>query len=255
MSQSLETCDEGNYQFLPGIEPYSCGVRAADGYEILRCTLLNPLPWQDGLEAARSFIEGTMGRPISALCGVELRSPAPFTRQGFLDFNDGYCDLIEEWDLLVRGQNPIARTNVAPAWATPMAPSLYAFSYTMPVHEETRATFVVAGAGELRGGPMLTAQVIRPNDRTVGGLREKAAYVMGAMSRRLEGLGFTWDDVTATSVYTCCAMDAVLGPEVMDVIGAAVRHGLRHYYARPPIDALDYEMDCRGVLQELILEN
>jgi hypothetical protein len=35
--------------------------------------------------------------------------------------------------------------------------------------------------------------------------------------------------------------------------GAAGRHGIRWHYARPPVVDVEYEMDVRGVHQELIL--
>src|SRR6266852_8929075 len=39
--------------------------------------------------------------------------------------------LLTEWKLLVDGENPIARTNVAPLVGAPSEPSLYAFAYTI----------------------------------------------------------------------------------------------------------------------------
>lgn len=76
---------------------------------------------------------------------------------------------------------------------------------------------------------------------------------MKAIARRLTGLGVSWEEVTATNVYSVCALDEVLGPEVLDGIGPATTHGLRWYHARPPIDELVYEMDARGVRFELYL--
>jgi len=241
----------GNYHFLPGIAPYSSGATADDGFEVVHVTLHRPVPYRAGLDAIRRYLDDA-GRPVHALCGIELRSPVPFTRAGFAEFNRGYCELLEAWDMLVNGVNPIARTNVAPAWQAPSEPSLHAFSYTA-TYAGDRRTFVVAGAGELRGGPLVQAEVIRPGETTPEALREKAAYVMKAMERRLDGLGVTWADVTATDVYTVCAMDEVLGPAVLDAIGPTAAHGLRWYHARPPIDELDYEMDARGVRLEISL--
>ena len=34
----------GNYHFLRGIDPYSCGVVANPGYEIIHATLNSPFP-------------------------------------------------------------------------------------------------------------------------------------------------------------------------------------------------------------------
>lgn len=241
----------GNYHFLPGIEPYSSGAVADEGFEIVHAMLHRPLPWRDGFARVDAHLQ-ELGRPRAALCGVELRSPAPFTRQGFLDFNRSYCELIRDWGLLVDGQNPVARTNVAPGWAAPAEEVLYGFSYTVPTQDHGR-TFVVAGAGELRGGPLGEALVIRPGETTPAAMREKATYVMKALQRRLDGLGASWVQVTTTSIYTMQPLEHTVGAVVLAWIGAAAVHGVRWYPSRPPIDELEYEMDCRGVRQELVL--
>lgn len=247
----LQLNPSGNYHFLPGIEPYSSGVKAEDGFEIVHATLRRPLPWREGFARIEAHLQ-ERGRPRTALCGVELRSPTPFTRQGFLDFNRGYCELIREWDLLVDGQNPVARTNVAPGWAAPAEEVLYGFSYTIHTQDSGR-TFVVAGAGELRGGPLGEALVIRPGETTPDAMREKATYVMKALQRRLDGLGASWDEVTTTSIYTMHPLEYTVGAVVMDWLGEAAVHGVRWYPSRPPIDELEYEMDCRGVRREVVL--
>lgn len=141
----------GNYRFLPGIEPYSSGVVADEGYEIRHVTLLRALPYREGFARIEAHLREA-GRTRPALCAIELRSPEPFTRAGFVAFNTGYRALLGDWNLLIDGQNPIARTNVAPRWQPPAEPSLFAFSYTAPVDRDIGTTFVVAGAGELRGG-------------------------------------------------------------------------------------------------------
>jgi hypothetical protein len=243
---------KGNYHFLPGIEPYSSGVIADAGYEMRRAALLQPVSYRQGFARIEAQLREA-GQSRQALCAVELRSPAPFTRAGFAEFNRGYRALLEEWELLVDGQNPIARTNVAPHWGAPEEPSLYAFSYTVPVDRPLGRTFVVAGAGELRGGALLEAEVIRPGETSSEAMREKATYVMAAMRRRLDGLGVGWEDVTAIDVYTVQSMDAVLGPVVLDVIGTTARRGIHWYHARPPIDELEYEMDARAIRTELLL--
>jgi hypothetical protein len=241
----------GNYHFLPGGDPYSSGVVADPGYEIVHVTLTHLRDWRSGFELINERLRAA-GLSRQSLCGVELRSPKPFTRAGFIEFNQGYRSLLEEWGLLVDGENPIARTNVVPAWNAPVEESMYGFSYVVPT-ERAERTFVVAGGGELRGGPMLEAAVIRPGDTSPDGLREKAEYVMKAMTRRLKGLGMSWDAATVTDLYTVHSIDSFVAPAILDRIGAATLHGLRWFHARPPIDELDYEMDVRGVRTELYL--
>ena len=44
----LVPCEAGQYRFLPGIEPYSAGVVAMPGAEIVHATLAAPVPYRDG---------------------------------------------------------------------------------------------------------------------------------------------------------------------------------------------------------------
>ena len=65
---------KGNFQFLKGSGPYSSGAVASPGYEVVHA-IFNPLP---GLWDAFGMIEKHLqaaGRPLDALCGMELRIP------------------------------------------------------------------------------------------------------------------------------------------------------------------------------------
>jgi hypothetical protein len=239
----------GGYRFLEGIEPYSSGVVAAPGYEIVHASLPAPLVWREGFLLIEEHLR-RLGRERAALCAVELRSPRPFTRAGFVEFNGDYVKLLDAWGLLVDGRNPIARTNVAPARNPPPEPSLFAFSYTVPAAAELPPTFVVAGAGDLRGGPLLTAQIVRPNETGVDAMVEKAAYVLRAMTSRLEGLGVGWGRVTTTDVYTVQPLSPLLVETVADAISPAAARGICCHFTRPPIEGLEFEMDVRGVRRE-----
>src|ERR1700712_2468487 len=192
----------GGYRFLTGIAPYSSGVLAAPGYEIVRVTLRAPLPYQAGFELIDRYL-AEHGRPRAALCAVELRLPEPLSFAGFASFNADYQRLLADWDLLLDGRNPIARTNVAPQVAAPSQPALYAFSFSMPnAAPDLPATFVVAGAGELPEGVLSAEAIVRGGEVSAEAIEAKAAFVMGLMRGRLEGLGATWADVTAVDLYT-----------------------------------------------------
>src|SRR5271165_6524997 len=125
---------KGNYSFIKDISPYSAGVTAARGFEIEHARLQPARPLRDGLAAA--------DRHLQALCAMELRSPRPFTFQGFADFNAGYVDVLKSWQILLDGLNPVARTNVAPEVDPPSEALLYGFSYTV-ASDRAPATFVV----------------------------------------------------------------------------------------------------------------
>src|SRR5690349_877767 len=120
----------GGYSFLKGISPYSAGAVAQPGFAIEHARLRAPLALTAGFNAIDAHLK-SLSRPRAALCGIELRSPQPFTFQGFADFNLRYVSVLKSWDLLQDGLNPIARTNVAPELSPPSEPALFGFSYTV----------------------------------------------------------------------------------------------------------------------------
>ena len=242
---------KGNYVFLSGIAPYSSGVAAMEGFEIIHATLQRPVPYRKGFEKIKKHII-ELGRPKSALCAVELRSPQPFTFDGFSAFNQGYQDILRDWGLLVEGKNPIARTNVAPEVRPPHEPVLYGFSYTVPISlKGSLATFVIAGSGELDGG--LTADaIVRGGETSPDAIKEKVKFVMTVMGARLSGLKMTWSGVRAVDLYTVHPMGHLLAEEILGPMGEASIHGVRWHYSRPPISGLEFEMDMRGVCREII---
>lgn len=240
---------KGQFQFLEGIEPYSCAAVAANGYEVVHATLTEPLPWRDGFEKVDAHLRGS-GRGRHALCGVELRCPKPHPMDGFIRFNEEYCELLASWDLHVDGKNPVARTNVAPLYHPPDDTTMHGFSYTVPCREEIGRTFVIAGAGELREGELVREGIVRRGETGPDAMREKAAYVMRVMADRLAGVGAAWGEVTAVDVYTAHRSDRLLDEVVLPGVGPAQRHGLRLYLARPPVIGIEFEMDIRGVRRE-----
>ena len=243
---------QGGYHFLMGIDPYSCGVVADPGYEVIHVTLRSPLPWREGFERIDSHLR-EIGRPRHALCGVELRSPTPYSMEGFIEFNAGYCALVQSWDLYVGDLNPVARTNVAPADSPPAIPVLHGFSFAAPTTQDALLTFVVAGAAELREAALDEDDIIARGESGPEAMRKKAGHVVGIMESRLLGLGASWDLVTAVDVYTVFLLEGLLEDSVLPKMGAADRHGLCWSRSRPPVLGLDFEMDMRGVRRELVL--
>ena len=138
---------KGRYHFLKGIAPYSAGVIADPGFEIVHVTLRDlDVEWRHGFDLIEARLRAA-GVEGSALCGVELRSPAPFTMQRFISFNDRYCHVLKQWGLYVGDVNPVARTNVVPSVLSP--------GVTDPVRVLVRRSHRRAGAldpGDRRGG-------------------------------------------------------------------------------------------------------
>ena len=242
----------GDYHFLSGIDPYSCGVVADPGHEVVHATLQAPLPWRQGFELIDAHL-AEVGRGRAALCGIQLRSPEPFTMAGFIEFNGGYIDLLRSWGLYMGDLNPVARTNVAPAGFPPAVPSLQAFSYTTPATDGAPLTFVVAGAGELREAALDEDTIIRRGELGPDAMREKARHVVGIMEERLLGLGAGWDQVTTTDVYTVHLLEGLLEDAVLPTVGVAARRGLCWIPSRPPVREIEFEMDMRGIRTEITL--
>ena len=251
MSEDLVINEAGGYDFLEGIEPYSCGVVAREGFEVVHLTLDKLLPWRDGFARMEEYLKDAgLGR--EALCGVELRSPKAFSMEGFSEFNKGYRKLLEDWGLMVEGQNPVARTNVAPFDHAPDEVSLFAFSHTVPNVEIGRPTFVVAGGGEVRGS-LCTQNIVRLGEIDAVAMAEKATCVMDIMENRLMGLGVGWNQVTATDVYTVHPLRDIVEGVLLPRMGTAALKGMTWHYSRPPIVDIEFEMDLRGVAREMVI--
>lgn len=248
---TLRDVPAGHYRFIPGVPPFSSGVVAMPGHQVVHATLRKPLPWREGFALIDRHLRAE-GRPRAALCAIELRSPGQFSFEGFDAFNAGYRELLTEWKILLEGENPIARTNVAPVVGAPAEPSLYAFGYTV-AGETPRPTFIGAGAGEMRERGKGTAGIVRHGETSADALREKAVFVMGIMQARLAALGVDWSDVTMIDIYTAHPIDTFLADTVLRPAGPAAIHGVRWFPSRPPVAGLEYEMDLRGVGRELTL--
>jgi hypothetical protein len=242
----------GGYAFVPGILPYSAGVRATAGHEIVHATLHRSVPWQAGFDVVADHLAG-LGRPRQALCSIELRAPEPFSFEGFGRFNAGYRAVLEEWDLVVDDLNPVARTNVAPVVGAPAEVSLHAFGYTVPAPSaDTGPTFVVSGAGDLVDQSDLRAEaIVRPGDMSDDAWRERMAGVVDRMAARMDALGVGWDDVTDIDVYTVGPLDRHVESSILRAAGPAAVHGIHWYLAHPPVRGLTFEMDVRGVATEI----
>ena len=241
--------EPGGYQFLKGGFPYSRGVAAAPGFAIIHVRFRASVPLADGFERVREHLT-SVNRPLTSLCGMELRSPAPFSFEGFKEFNKGYVAVLEQWGIVRDGLNPVARTNVAPEVSPPQQPSLYAFSYTVPSPARSGG-FVVSGGGEWPDGSRDPMDVVRRNDLSQDGLREKVRFVMGLMEDRLAELGVAWGSSTFLQVYTVHDIHPFLAEEIVAPSGG--HHGFVWHYTRPPIVTIEYEMDVRGVSQEVVI--
>lgn len=242
---------DGNYRFIRGVFQYSAGVAAEPGFEIERVRFFRPLRLRDGFAAIEARLQA-LGRPLTALCACELRSPAPVSEAGFSAFNQIYVEQLKAWRIYRDDLNPVARSNVSPAASAPAEPSIYAFSYTVRAGAAGRGTFVVAGSAEApEGKPGYRDQAIAAGDISPSGIVEKARWTLGEMERRMGALGFGWNDSTALQLYTVHDTWSILESEM--ATRGAIAAGLTWHFARPPVIGLEYELDTRGVQREFVV--
>jgi hypothetical protein len=240
----------GNYRFIPAVFQYSSGAAADAGFEVERVRFDKMPPLAEGFALIAKYIEAA-GRPLTSFCACELRSPAAFTEDGFLKFNRHYVKTLAEWGLFDGSVNPVARSNVCPEIEPPAEPSFYAFSFTRPSQNAT-PSFVIAGGAESREGEgTYPERTVRYRDLSPDGLKEKVRFTVGSMESRLGAFGFGWKDASAVQAYTVHDFHPAMTDEL--VRRGATRSGLTWHFARPPVIDLEYEMDCRRVLREVVI--
>jgi hypothetical protein len=240
----------GGYRFIPGGFQFSGGVAAATGYEIKRFRFRSPVPLMDGFARIEKTIMGA-GRPLTAFCACELRSPGQFTEQGFRAFNESYVVTLRKWGVFDGKVNPVARSNVCPEIEPPAEPSLHAFSFTMPT-AAAAPSFVISGAAEAReGDASYRERIVRFGETGDDAMREKVRFVMDQITARLALFGSCWRDATAAQVYTIRDIHPFMVDEI--VRRGAARAGLTWHYTRPPVRDLEFEVDCRSVRVEEVI--
>src|SRR3954451_254066 len=240
----------GNYRFIPAVFQYSGGVAANPGYEIERVRFDKWVPLAEGFAQIANYIQAA-GRPLTSFCACELRSPAAFTDQGFLEFNQHYVKTLAEWGIYDGKTNPVARSNVCPEIDPPAEPSFYAFSFVRP-STTTTPSFVIAGSGEAReGAGPYSDPTVRYRDLSPAGITDKVRHVVDAMESRMSAFGFDWKDATPAQVYTIRDYHHTV-PDELAKRGAAGA-GLTDGLARPAVVDLEYEMDCRRVTREIAI--
>jgi hypothetical protein len=235
----------GGYRYLPYAFQYSGGVEALPGFRIERVEFAEPLPLAAGFAWIERYL-GQLGVPLAGFCACELRSPAQFTDVGFIAFNRHYTETLKRWGVMKNDDdNPVARSNVIPPLHKPTEPSFFAFCYARSA-PDAPGSFVIAGSGEAGDGPApYSERTIRWGETSPDAMRDKAVFVLGRIEERMAAFGRTWADTTATQVYAVHDLNAHMESEI--VRRGAARHGLTWHFARPPVEGLEYEIDCRSV--------
>jgi hypothetical protein len=250
MIETIEA-QNGGYRFMPGVSQYSCGIGALPGFSIERVRFSKTVPLKQGFEKIAEIIQAA-GRPLTAFGACELRSPAPFTEAGFKAFNEIYIKTLIEWGIMKDGVNPVARSNVCPKIDPPSEPGFHAFSFTVAA-PSAPASFVVAGSGEsLEGKANYRDHIVHLGDTSPAGMLEKAKFVLDEMERRMSAFGGTWSQTTGVQLYTVQDVYSLLESELGK--RGVFRNGLTWHFNRPPVENLEYEMDCRRVYAERVVD-
>src|SRR5882724_2237057 len=163
----------GGYRFIPSVFQYSGGAAALPGHAIERVRFRTPVPLARGFARIERII-GEAGRPLTSFCACELRSPAPFTEQGFRAFNEIYVVTLERWGLFDGKVNPVARSNVCPDIDPPPEPSFYAFCFTVADADAAPSVVISGGAEAREGSASYRERIIRYGDTSPDAIREKA---------------------------------------------------------------------------------
>ena len=251
--QSATDFDPGCYRFIPSVFQYSAGACAMPGHAIVRETFATPKPVKRGFALIAGRLR-SQGLPLTNFCACELRSPGQFDDAGFRAFNETYILTLNEWGIMdERRVNPVARSNVCPEYNAPPEPSFHAFSYVVPDAGNTLPNCVISGSAEAKDpespDQLYRDRIVRYGETSSDALQEKVAFVAGVMAQRLAGFGLGWKDTSAVQAY--CVHDFHHAAGHMAKAFAAAR-GLTWHYARPPVQGLEYEMDCRAVSKELV---
>ena len=241
----------GNYGYLKGGFQYSAAVVADAGFAIERAKLSRPLPIDQGFARIHDHLKG-LGRPLTALCACELRSPAVMSEPDFIAFNREYVQPLSAWGLYVDERNPVARCNLVPVVAPPPVASFHAFSYTMPRSPNDGAgDFVTSGAAECPDVPGYREFVVRLGETSPDALTEKLRFAIGDVESRLTRMGLDWRDVAGVNLYTAHDLHHALEAEFGS--RGVLAFGLGLHLVRPPVVDLQIEIDARRVSRDVLL--
>jgi hypothetical protein len=230
----------GNYTFIKGIGPFSAGVRAHAGFAIVHAAFRPLVELADGYTRVAQHLREA-GRPLQALCGMQLRISQPLSREGFEEFNRPYIAKLREWELDVDGANPVTRTNVAPEASAVVEPMLAGFFYTISVTRDV-PSWVLSGVPEIasRDGAL---KVVAPGDTSLEGLRQKSGCILEILARHLAELGGSWAQAAAINLYGVHDLHPLMASTILPALGLGALSGIGWHYARPPVAGLELEID------------
>jgi hypothetical protein len=248
-SSALIDNKAGAYMILPGGGAFCSGVIPYEGFEIVRVLLR---PWI-ALEQGYSFIENylkSVGRPVQAFCGIELRVPAPLAMNDWSSFNVPYLAQLRKWGLIFGDQSGVCRSNIALALHPPATTSVCAFTYTAPAPAPAKSkTFFLSGQADIDA----SGKAIADSDTGPTAMQKRARYTIDAVGTTLAKLGVSWQDTTQIALFHAHDIPGLWEPKLLGSLGEALSRGVLVYRARPPIAGLEVELEARAVRQEMVV--
>lgn len=238
--------DAGGYRVLPAGSVFCGGVVPHEGREIVHALVAPWVPLREAWAFVQAHLQ-TCKLPMQALCGMELRMPEQLSVQGFRDFNAPYVEQLRKHRLVIGNYSAVCRTNVVPASDKPQEAVLHAFSYCAPA-QGRGATFCISGTADIdeRG------RIVAEGDVSSAGMRKRMQHCVDAISLRLAQLELDWSMATHVDLCVARDVDDLIGELMVPALKGALRRGLRVHHARPPIVGTEVELECRGVLRELV---
>lgn len=237
----------GDYKILPGGPAFCAGIIPYEGYEVVRVLLRPWIPLAQSYTFIESYLK-SVGRPVQAFCGIELRVPAPLAFKDWSSFNVPYLEQLRKWGLIFGDYSGVCRSNIVLALHPPATTSLCAFTYTASTSAKVK-TFFLSGQADIDA----SGKTIAEGDTGPAAMQKRARYTIDTVGATLAKLGVSWHDTTQIAFFHVHDIPDLWGAELLGSLGEALRRGVLVYRARPPIAGLEVELEARAVRQELVV--
>jgi hypothetical protein len=237
----------GAYKILPGGAAFCSGIIPHEGYEVVRVLLRPWIPLEQGYAFIESYLK-SVGRPVQAFGGIELRVPAPLAMKDWSSFNVPYLEQLRKWGLIFGENSGVCRSNIALTLHPPTITSLCAFTYTAPTSAKNK-TFFLSGQADIDAA----GKAIAEGDTGPAAMQKRARYTIDTVGATLAKLGVSWRDTTQIAFFHAHEIPGLWGSELLGSLGEALSRGVLVYRARPPIAGLEVELEARAVRQEIVV--
>jgi hypothetical protein len=248
-SDGLLANRSGNYAILPSGAAYCSGIVPDQGYEVVRAELQSWVPLGEAYGFIESYLK-SIGRPVQAFCGIELRVPEQLTFDKWSSFNVPYLAKLREWGLIFGDYSLVCRSNIALDLYPPAATAMCAFSYTVPKTVKA-TTFLLSGQADIGAD----GKIIAEGDTSPAAMQRRTRFTIDTVGTTLAKLGHSWNETTRIALFHAHEIPELWGLALLGALGEPIRRGVLVFRARPPIAGGEVELEARAIRQELSLPN